>query len=111
MGLTKRVERLERQSGAAIDAAYSRILTQLTDEELRALAGPEGLWDKLSDGELAAMARSGRVPAGLHLPAGLAGYEPPGEVLRRLWELATPRERRLLELPGGERPETAICAI
>ena len=25
--------------------------------------------------------------------------------------VAAPRERRLLELPGGERPETAICAI
>jgi len=95
MSLTKRVERLEQEHSAAVGAARKRLFSQLTDEELEALAGPAEAWAGLTDAEVLAVGKGLR-PA----PPGVAAYEPPPEALLRLWELATPEERRLLELPG-----------
>jgi hypothetical protein len=98
MSVQRRIEELEKRHGEAVGVAWDRILSQLTDEEIRALAGPQELWDGLSDEEVAAIAKTGRVPAGLQLPEGLTEYEPPAWVLLRVWELATPAERALLGL-------------
>ena len=93
MSVQRRVEKLEKTHREAVEAACRRLFAQLSDEELDALRGPSESWEQLSDGELRAVATGVRRP-----PPGLAEYQPPGWVLRRLWELATPEERRLLEL-------------
>jgi len=98
MSVESRVGKLEEEYNEAVDAAYARLLGQLRNEELDALAGPSEPWAGLTDAELEAVGRGLQPP-----PPGVAEYEPPAWVLRRMWELATPEERRLLGLT--EPPE------
>ena len=116
MSVERRVEKLEEQYNEALDAAYARLLSQLSNDELEALAGHG--WEGLTDAEVEAV-RQGLRPA----PPAVAEYEPPPAwvlrvwelatrknasdvqrlelaawVLRRVWELATPEERRLFGL-------------
>jgi hypothetical protein len=85
--LEARVERLEQRKAAATE----RLLAQLSDEELEALAGPG--WSDLTDAEIEAVAHGTRTA-----PRAVLEYEPPMCVIDRLQELATPAEARLLGL-------------
>ena len=97
--LAQRLARLEHKRRDAQHAVLNRTLPLLTGEELLALIGPLDAWDDYTDSDVEAVIRGERP-----LPPAAAEYEPPSWVIRRLVELTTPEEQRLLglEVSGGD---------